>query len=342
MGRATGWVMAVVLGFSAPALAQQSAEQEAKALFNKGTTLYSGEKFEEAAEAFRKAHELKPSWKLLYNIGQAEASCRRQGLAIEAFEKYLAEGGDEVPVERRDQVYAEIDKLRRIVGSVALVAPAGLTVWVDGFQVGTTPLSGRLRVSASVEHLIELKDGDVVVDSAKVTVAGQETVDLRLSRANADAPPPTAEPGSAETTDNPVEPVVTDSDRQEQRRLKWQRQSRHLWIAGWVVAGVGAAGLIGGGITGGLALKKDKELAENGCNESGQCPTALEADLNTRNMLADLSSLLFIGGGVAAVAGTVLLLVSVKKKKKAEQLVPVSVVPVFNGNAGLLVLEGRF
>ena len=52
--------------------------------------------FGKAAMKFREANVLKPSWKLFYNIGQCETAAKHYGLALEAFEQYLARGGDGV------------------------------------------------------------------------------------------------------------------------------------------------------------------------------------------------------------------------------------------------------
>ena len=96
----------------------QDDEDEAMTFFKKGIDLFNSESYEEAAEAFRKAYELKPNWKLNYNIGQSEAAAKRLGLALQAFEAYLSQGGDDIPTERRDEVLKEVERLRKMVGAV--------------------------------------------------------------------------------------------------------------------------------------------------------------------------------------------------------------------------------
>ncbi len=102
-------------------------DDEAKAAFEEGKRHFHAEEFEEAADAFRKAHELKPNWKLLFNIGQSEAAAKRFGLALEAFETYLAQGGDEVQVDRRDEVLSEIKQFRDMTGFLELEGRVGKT-----------------------------------------------------------------------------------------------------------------------------------------------------------------------------------------------------------------------
>ena len=52
--------------------------ETARKLFHIGTTRFQEARYVEAAEAFREAYELKPNWKLLYNLAQSEAASKRQ------------------------------------------------------------------------------------------------------------------------------------------------------------------------------------------------------------------------------------------------------------------------
>jgi tetratricopeptide (TPR) repeat protein len=70
---------------------------EARREFEKGRQLFEAGDYREAAEAFRRANEEQPNWRLLYNIGQCEAAEKNYGLALESLEAYLAHGGDDVP-----------------------------------------------------------------------------------------------------------------------------------------------------------------------------------------------------------------------------------------------------
>jgi tetratricopeptide (TPR) repeat protein len=86
--------------------------EEAEVAYGKGRDLFEQGKYVKAAGSFRKAYELKPNWKILYNIGQCEAAAKRHGLALKAFEEYLSRGGDDIPPERKDEVPAEISRLK--------------------------------------------------------------------------------------------------------------------------------------------------------------------------------------------------------------------------------------
>ena len=102
-------ILAVMLLISSKSSAEETKaaddeSEKAQALFQKGADLYENSAFDRAADAFRQAYAIRPSWKLYYNIGQSEAAAKHYGLALEAFEKYLAEGGDDVEKERSDEV----------------------------------------------------------------------------------------------------------------------------------------------------------------------------------------------------------------------------------------------
>src|SRR4051794_27577569 len=66
--RVLGIAVACALA-TAPAAAQPDALQKAQALYNDATAALAAKKYDEAAEAFRKAYDAKPIVDLLYNIG---------------------------------------------------------------------------------------------------------------------------------------------------------------------------------------------------------------------------------------------------------------------------------
>ena len=78
--------LAVIAAFPFDAFAQSRSDDEAATAFSKGVKLFKAEKYDEAVKAFRRAYELKPAWKIKFNIGQCEGALKRYGLAIEAFE----------------------------------------------------------------------------------------------------------------------------------------------------------------------------------------------------------------------------------------------------------------
>lgn len=79
------------------------------------------------------------------------------------------------------------------------------------------------------------------------------------------------------------------------------------WVPGWIIAGVGVAAIIGGAIAGGLALGEQSSL-DAMCDADHACDPGFEATRDSAGLLAGLSDVLWISGGVIAAAGLVLAL----------------------------------
>jgi hypothetical protein len=283
-----------------PAVAGADTDQ-AKAAFAEGRTLFDGGRFAEAARAFRSAYALAPHWKLLYNIGQCEAAARRYGLALGAFERYLAEGGDEIDSERRDEVLGEIERLRRMVGGAEIEAPAGSVVRVDGEERGRTPLPGRLRLEAGVEHLVEIVHGEQVLLSRTVLIGGGEVMSLV-------AKPRTESPASAPTQSSP-----SSADQNPHLPPAEATASRKLPVLFWIGAGatVAAAGL-GAGFWFAADARAGDFSAFNKQVASGEIPADDKRLLEARDEGERYDSIslgMWIGAGVLAAATATVLIV---------------------------------
>jgi hypothetical protein len=262
----------------------------AQAAFENGKKLVDEGKFALAADAFREAHRLRPSWKILYNIGQCEMMAKRHALALEAFERYLTEGGDEIKKDRRDEVLADVVRLRAMVGFVDVRAAAGAMVTVDGVERGRAPLPGPITVEAGVEHrVLAARAGAVSLDRI-VRVSGGQTL---VVEAGPEAPPAA---GEAPPGPEPAEEGPGDG-RSAPDRAVW----------GWTVTGIGAALLVAGAVTGGLALSANSAIGDH-CPD-GACPPAWHDDVDRRDNLALSTNVLLGTGAAVAVVGVLLLTV---------------------------------
>jgi hypothetical protein len=324
---ALGLVVCAVCGLSA---AQDSDTERAQAAFQKGKQAYQNGDYGEAAAAFRQAYEIKPTWKVLYNIAQCEALAKRHGLAFEAFQKYLSQGGDDISTERRDEVLAEIDRLQRMVGSVEVVAPDGATVGIDGFDRGETPLPGRLKVAAGVKHQVRVELAGEVLVERSVLVSSGETIKVEVSDQS------DMSDGSDEESD------VSDGSDEESDVSDGSDLSSDVsdtspvstW--GWVTLGLGGALLVGGGVTGGMAMSLDDELSEP-CGDGG-CPPSKHEDLDKRDALAITTNVLLAVGGTAVVAGVLMLTVF----DGDEDEVDVGLAPAAGSGFAGVTVTGRF
>ncbi|MCK9462928.1 MAG: hypothetical protein M0R80_25175, partial [Proteobacteria bacterium] len=156
--------LAVALALSAGGLgAAADPESDARAAFQDGVKSFDAGRYQEAVDAFREADRLSPSWRIFYNIGQCEAALKRYGDALDAFDKYLAEGGDEIPSEREAEVLAEVARLRLKVGTVEVSGPPGIAVVIDGNDRGVTPIDAGIRVTGGAPHRLKLVRGEAVL-----------------------------------------------------------------------------------------------------------------------------------------------------------------------------------
>src|SRR5688572_2788380 len=69
---------------------------EAAERFERGLTLFDEHDYAASLAEFRRAYVLKPTYKLRYNVGRVCLELRDYVCALEQFEAYLSEGGDQV------------------------------------------------------------------------------------------------------------------------------------------------------------------------------------------------------------------------------------------------------
>ena len=291
-------------------------DDEARAQFEQGLSLYSEHKFAQAAIAFGRAYELKPTYKLLFNIGQVENELSHYAVALEAYTNYITEGGEDVPDERRKQVRSEIKRLNALVGMIVIQGgDDGATILVDKEVRGKTPHLGVIFVDLG-KHEVVVELGSKRLLDRVVRVAGGEKVVLNVDTVDKDDSPIEAPP-----------PTVVETPGESPGRV---------WT--WVALGVGVGAGIGAGVTGGMAVSKEGSLDKN-CPDK-ICPQSEEGELESTKKLALASSVL-VGVAAAGVAvGVVLFFVEPGLGEKEDA--PVALLPSVTPNGGWLQLVGRF
>jgi hypothetical protein len=306
--------LALLLAIGVNAAAQES--EEARDLFNEAVVHFDSGRFEDAATAFRSAYKLNPSWKLLYNIGQCEAALKHYGLAIDSFERYLSEGGDEVQIERRDEVLEELERLRKMVGVVLFEGPDGVDIRVDGFARGKTPIPAGVLVSAGVPHRFEIeRDGEVVFDRT-LKVRGGMTVTIRIPR----------EDGGGEAEVVSPEPGTVVETEDDSTGLS----PAFFWV------GVGATVAFGAGT---LAMSF---AAESKYDDAVADPSDQELRDQGQAMQAVGITFLALTGVAAVTTGILAGFTDFGGGDEEPGEVGLAVTPWGSGSAGGLVLEGRF
>lgn len=186
--------------------------KEAKTLFEDGVKLYREGHYEEARVKFKAAYGLKKRPSILLNLARAELQTKRPLDAAAHFRELIAM--PDAKAEDRDDAKAGLADARKLLGVVAIDAPDGSTVTIDGEARGTTPME-PIDVAAG-GHSFTVKAPSGKVTTEKVTLfAGQTTTmhahgDAKAEPALVDKKPdetPTAEPP---TTDKKPD-TTTDS-----------------------------------------------------------------------------------------------------------------------------------
>lgn len=305
-------LIALVAPFASWAQAADEPPPEARKNFKQGVEAFNSEQYQPAVKAFRAAYELNPSWKIFYNIGQCEAALKRYGLAIDAFERYLAGGGDQVSAKRRDEVLAELNRFRQMVGGVKVRGPDDLTIIVDDLRRGETPLSMAIVVTAGSPHTVRLERNGTVLLEQEVTVRGGATYELDASELQQAGT--TSEVKAAEPEEFRAEP--------QKERLK----PALFWI------GIGATAAFTGATIGlDLAVGAKIDDAKNTLDNSDQKNSAQKMQTAER-----------VFGGLAVAAAVTSGVLFFFTNFKGEQESSVAVRPFGDGRSGGLSVQGRF
>jgi hypothetical protein len=202
--------------------------------FDKGLAASNEQRFGEAEGEFEKAYQLWPDFRVLYNIGKVRVALGRAAEAVDAFEAYLAKGGDQIPDDRRQEVRDAIAvALARVAAVTIHVSPDGAELRVDGRLVGVAPLAGPLRVTEG-KHTVEALLPSRPVELREIDVPGASTLDVALDfpvAAKLEAPPPAL-----------AAPALVDKPEAREAARRRRR------VVGYGVAGAGAIATIAGAI----------------------------------------------------------------------------------------------
>jgi len=183
--------LALVLGLAtitSVARAQPAdAQEEARTHFKAATELYDENNFRGALTEFKRAYELSPSYKLLFNIGQVEMELQDYAEALKAYSRYLREGGSDVPADRVTQLNAEVERLKGRVGYIIAQATAGAEIVIDNTSIGYAPLPEPVAVNTG-RHEITVRAAGRDPLTRVVDVAGKQQLTVVLELAPSSRP----------------------------------------------------------------------------------------------------------------------------------------------------------
>jgi hypothetical protein len=164
--------------------ADEAARQEAAERFRRALALFDEGNMEAALIEFEAAYARMPSWQVLYNIGACHRALGHPVEAVDAWERYLREGGDEVPEARREELAAALEEQRGRIGTLLVRTNVeGARVTIDGVAVATAPLEEPLRLAVG-SYRVGVEAAGWEGPVRRVVIAGEsrEVLDVLLER----------------------------------------------------------------------------------------------------------------------------------------------------------------
>lgn len=295
------WVVLVVvlassLAHAQPAAPDGSSETDAatkavaRELGFEGIQAYKNGDYETALDRLSRAHELvglttTGLWRArcLVKLGRlvegSEALFAVTRLPLPADAKPVHVDAQRQAADERKQLQPRIPRLViKVVGEV----PDDTVVMLDGHIVPPALVGVKQPVDPG-EHVLEARGAGI---------SAEKTIEL----------------AEGQVLEVPIRLVDRDEGNKKGApgRHVADEGSPVLAGLGWVAIGLGAAGLIVGGVTGGLALSKKSSL-DSGC-PARSCPVELHADVDEFGTLRLVSTIAFIAGGVVAATGVTLVI----------------------------------
>jgi hypothetical protein len=129
---------------------------------------------------FRKAYQISPSYRVLYNIAQTQYALHDFVSAYRSLKQYVAEGGTEIPADRRAQVDDMSAKLAERIARLQISTDAdGADIRIDDVSAGKSPLEESILVNVGTHKVSVLKVGSPEAVRV-ITVAGKEILKVDI------------------------------------------------------------------------------------------------------------------------------------------------------------------
>jgi hypothetical protein len=307
---------AALLSFSAlPALAEPTPKEwsEWKQLTESGKKAMREGRVGAAVEAFRRADKIHKSPTLDVDLAAALVVA---GKLVEAEKLLLAvtETKDPGIVHKRAR-----DAAKKALGDLGPKVPR-LRITVSGAAGAQVTVDGA---SASVGAEIKVDPGEHVVRAtADGAIAAEKT--LTLAEGKVESVMLSLAPAAPSAAEVPAE------------------KGGGSRVPGIVVLSVGGAGLAVGAVFGGLAFGAASS-AKSLCSGTS-CPPSAQSEIDRSKAMGNVSTGLFIGGGVVAAVGVVLTILAPGGRAKADEAPkdkPSASLQPFVG-PGTMGLHGRF
>lgn len=251
--------------------ARADAASEARQRYDRALKFYEDGVYDAALVELTRAYELNPSYRIIYNIAQTRVAMRDYAGAIESFQRYLREGGGQVPNDRVAAVRTELNELQQRVGRLTVETDvAEAEVLIDDLVVGTTPLAAPVLVNAGLRR-VTVRHPEFPPHSQRVSVAGGEqlrvSLPLRPRRTDAQATAMPQEPATSSAAPAPSpagepQPAVQGAQLSLSSGDPSDAAAAPSRTAAWVMTGVTGALAATAVVFAVIAQNKNQDLDE--------------------------------------------------------------------------------
>jgi hypothetical protein len=299
------------LVFASVAHADPSASDKAmaEALFRDGKELRDANKPAEACPKFAESHRLDPKPGTILNLATCYELDGKTASAWAAYTEAATIAARARQSDREKFARAKVDELEKKLSYVKLdVAPTnanseGFAISIDTKAIALAVAGTRIPLDPG-EHTIEARAWGKQTWSERVTIAAGPAEVLVAVPMLPDA---RTDPGAVAA--RPATPTIASGEAASVRGGSSQR------TLGWVALGVGAAGVIVGGIFG-LMTIAEKNTVDEHCTGSFCDAEGLDANESAKDA-ATVSTIAFATAGIAVVAGVVLFVTAPKETRAA-------------------------
>jgi hypothetical protein len=270
----------------------------AQAMFDEGRKLMDQGKYAEACPKLEASQRLDPGAGTLLNL----AACyEKNGQTASAWVTYTdaATASRERHPDWAQRADARVKALQPTLSHLTIDAPSGVSVTRDGKPIDAGSFGAAMPVDPG-HHVIDATAPNKKPFHQEVDV-GAKGAEARVTVKLEDAP--VTQQTTTTTTVNPITPPPPQETSSSGSGMR---------IAGLTLIGVGVAGVIVGGIFGGLAIGKKNDAAPLCTSDFSKCTTAGKAIVDDALAFGTISTIGFIAGGVLAVGGLVVFLVAPK------------------------------
>jgi hypothetical protein len=301
-------------------------KEKAKEYFLAGVEMFQKQNFKGAIEKFLAADKMDPNWKTKFNIGMCHFELKEFPAALSVLSLFVEEGSADASSEHVDLAINAIVAARSEVFTIRLFdAEEDVNIEVDGTEPMLSPDRTEVFLTPGKHHIRIWSTKDIFLDETISGVKG-EIREYKSFVAQEKVP----EPGIEEGGGGPGKQGAKKARKPGMKPME---------LAGWILLGVAGGALVGGAVSGGLAINERNQMEDLEKEYKVKEGTLPEADLEEiKNeawdhydrgiVMSRAATALFVVGGAVGAAAIALLVANKVKEKKGGAKADVSLAPM--------------